>query len=124
MTAIVSLWFVGPGGNVLATRTAAPHPLVSASPSSSAGLAPPAKFGRRAQAARGLHREGSAGRLSGYRDGFPGRRPIRALSVVLDDPAAVAQALGDQMEPADLMELMFILAEATAEVLRQRKQPQ
>lgn len=43
------------------------------------------------------------------------------LSVVLDDPAAVAQTLRDQMEPADLMELMFILAEATADVLRQRK---
>jgi hypothetical protein len=42
--------------------------------------------------------------------------------VVLDDPAVVAQALREQMEPADLMELMFILAEATAGVLRQQKQ--
>ena len=44
------------------------------------------------------------------------------MSVVLDDPAAVAQALRDQMKPADLMELMFILAGATADVLRQRHQ--
>jgi hypothetical protein len=42
--------------------------------------------------------------------------------VVLDDPAAVAGALRDQMEPADLMELMIILAEVTADVLRQRNQ--
>jgi hypothetical protein len=50
----------------------------------------------------------------GYRSG--------TLSVVLDDPAGVAQALREQMEPADSMDLMFILAEATADVLRQRNQ--
>lgn len=48
----------------------------------------------------------------------------RTLSVVVDDPAAVAQALHDQMEPADLSELIVLLAEAMADVLRQRKQPQ
>lgn len=107
----------------LATLTAVPHPPVSAPPSSPACLAPPAKFGRRAQAVRDLHVEVSAGRLfehpvrvspAGYRSD--------TLSVVLDNLAAVAQALREQMQPADLMDLMFILAEATADVLRQRNQ--
>jgi hypothetical protein len=50
----------------------------------------------------------------------------RTLCVVVDvdDPAAVAQALHDQMEPADLKELIVILAEALADLLRHRTQPQ
>lgn len=109
----------------LATRTAAPHPAVSAPPSSSVCLAPPAKFGRRAQAARDLRIGVSAGRLSGQpvTVSRAGDRS-RTLSLVVDDPAAVARALRDQMEPADLMELVFILAEATAEILRQRNHTQ
>ena len=120
----VSLYgFSAPVGEALATRTAAPHPPVSASSSSLACLAPPVKFGRRAQGDRDLPVEGSAGRLSGHPvTVFRAGGRSCTVSVVLDDPAAVAGALRDQMEPADLMELTFILAEATADVLRQRNQ--
>jgi hypothetical protein len=43
------------------------------------------------------------------------------VSVLLDDPAAAALSLRTHMEPADLMELVLILAEAAADVLRERK---
>jgi hypothetical protein len=55
-----------------------------------------------------------ASRQAGYRP--------RTLCVVVDDPAAAALALRSQMKPADLMELILILAEAAAEVLGKRKQ--
>ena len=48
----------------------------------------------------------------------------RTLRVLIDDPAAVAHALREQMNPADLSELIVILAEALADVLRQRTQTQ
>ena len=112
-----------PAGEALAIRTAAPPLSVSAPPSPPACLAPPAKFGRAAQAARDLHAEVFAGwlpvhsvttRQAGYRP--------RTLCVVVDDPAAAALALRNQMKPADLMELILILAEAAADILRERKQ--
>ena len=55
---------------------------------------------------------------------FWGTDRSRALSVVVDDPAALARVLREQMKPADLMELVVILAEAMAEVLRQRNHTQ
>jgi hypothetical protein len=42
----------------------------------------------------------------------------RCLSVLLHDPAAVALLLRTQMKPDDLMELILILADAAADVLR------
>lgn len=44
----------------------------------------------------------------------------RVVSVVVDDPAGLAHVLQEQMDPADLVELVVILAQAMAEVLRQR----
>ena len=81
------------------------------------------KFGRTAQAARDLHAEVAAGWLAGHPVATrqAGYRP-RTLCVVVDDPAAAALALRNQMKPADLMELVLILAEAAADVLGQRKQ--
>ena len=46
----------------------------------------------------------------------------RTLCVVVDDPAAAALALRNQMKPADLIELILILAELAADMLRKRKQ--
>ena len=112
-----------PAGEALATRTAVLPLSVSAPPSPPACLAPPAKFGRAAQAACDLHAEVSAGWLAGHLVATrqAGYRP-RTLCVVVDDPAAAALALRSQMKPADLMELILILAEAAAEVLGKRKQ--
>jgi hypothetical protein len=83
------------------------------------------RFGRSAQATRDLPTEVSAGGRFGQpvTASRAGDRS-RTLCVVVDDPAAVAQALHDQMEPADLKELIVILAEALADVLRHRTQPQ
>ena len=109
----------------LATRTAAPLPSVGAPPSPPVCLVPPVTFGRRTQAVRDLPLGVFAGGLSGQPVTVsPAGDRSRTLSVVVDDPAAVAQALHDQMAPADLRELIVILAEAIADVLRQRKQPQ
>lgn len=112
-----------PAGEALATRTAVLPLSVSAPPSPPACLAPPAKFGRAAHAARDLDAKVSAGWLSGHpaTSRQAGYRP-RTLCVVVDDPAAAALALGNQMKPADLMELVLILAEAAADVLGKRKQ--
>jgi hypothetical protein len=100
------------------TPTAAPS-LASAPPNRS--LAPPAKFGRLAKDASDLHTDALAGPLSvppaTVEDGY---RP-RTLSVHLDDPAAAARSLQTHMEPAELMELIYILAEAAADVLREQK---
>jgi hypothetical protein len=98
----------------VATRTApqtlAPlHPLAS--------LAPPARFGRQAQGTRDPHADVLVTQLS--EQSATGCRP-RTLPVVLDDPAATALSLRTHMEPADLMELILILAGAAADVLRDR----
>ena len=53
-------------------------------------------------------------RQAGYRS--------HTLCVVVDDPAAAALVLRNQMKPADLMELVLILAEAAADVLGKRRQ--
>jgi hypothetical protein len=98
----------------VATRTA-PHTLAPLSPVAS--LAPPAKFGRQASGTRDPHVDVLVGQSSGQ--STTGRRP-RTLPVLLDDPAATALSLRTHMEPADLMELILILAEAAADVLRDR----
>ncbi|MGH3776743.1 MAG: hypothetical protein ACRDRR_13610 [Pseudonocardiaceae bacterium] len=95
----------------MATRTA-PHPPASAPPVPPACQAPPATFGRLAQEAGDLHIGVRVGRLSGQ---------PRTLSVLLDDPAAAALSLRTHMEPAALMELILILAEAAADVLQARR---
>jgi hypothetical protein len=96
---------------------------VSAEASSSVCLVPPVRFGRRAQVGCDLHGEVSAGRVLGQAVpvSWVGDRSC-GLSVVVDDPAGVAEVLRERMDPADLMELVVILAEAMAEVLRQRNQ--
>lgn len=80
-------------------------------------LAPPAKFGRQARSTRDPHVD--------VLDGQPvtGHRP-RTLAVLLDDPAATARSLRTHMESAHLMELVLILAEAAAGVLRDRDKPE
>jgi hypothetical protein len=83
-----------------------------------ASLAPPAKFGRRAQGTRDPHADVLGGHLSGQ--SATGCRP-RTLAILLDDPAATALSLRTHMESADLMELTLILAEAAADVLRDRE---
>ncbi|HEX8935088.1 MAG TPA: hypothetical protein VF788_13045 [Pseudonocardiaceae bacterium] len=96
-------------------QTLAPRsPLVS--------LAPPVTFGRRAQDTRDPQADVPHGRQFG-RPGTTGCRP-RTLPVLLDDPAATALALRTHMERADLMELTLILAEAAADVLRDRDTPE
>ena len=100
----------------MAIGTAAPQPPVSAPPSPLTFLVPPVTFGRLAQDIRDLHADASAGQLSGHLATVQtGYRP-RTLSVLLDDPAAAALSLRAHMEPADLMELTLILAEAAADV--------
>ncbi len=104
-----------PAGEALATQTALP-PQAPLRPLAS--LAPPAKFGRPAQD------DPRAGVLDERLSGQPvmvhaGCRP-RALAVLLDDPAATALSLRTHMEPADLMELILILAQAAADALRER----
>jgi hypothetical protein len=84
-------------------------------------VAPPAEFGRFAQAVGEVSAQGCVGGLP-ERPGLvsqPGRR-APTLSVVLDDPVAVALFLRDHMQPADLVELIVILAEAEADIVRKR----
>jgi hypothetical protein len=50
----------------------------------------------------------------------PQHRP-RTLCVLLDDPAAAALSLRTHMQPADLQELLLILATVAADVLRERQ---
>lgn len=112
-----------PAGEALATRTALP-PLASAPLSPLASLAPPATFGRPAQDTRDPRADVLDGRLPEQPAMIhAGCRP-RALAVLLDDPAATALSLRTHMEPADLMELILILAEAAADVLRERDIPE
>ena len=84
-------------------------------------VAPPAQFGRLRQdvgnrcaegpAARSSERSVPAGQLSD--------RP-RSVSVMVDDPRAAARSLRNHMEPAELMELLVILAEAVADGVSKR----
>jgi hypothetical protein len=111
-----------PAGEALSTRTTAVPPSVStplATPL--ACLAPPAQFGRPAQVVDDLSAKGPAAELLGHPALFDqvGYRP-RTLSVVLDDPVAAARSLRNHLRPADLMELVVILAEAAADGLRER----
>jgi hypothetical protein len=48
-----------------------------------------------------------------------GYRP-RALCVVLDDPVVAARSLREHLWPADLVQLVVILAEVVADGLRER----
>jgi hypothetical protein len=107
-----------PAGDVLATRTS-PPPLAPLSPF--ACLVPPAQFGRRAQDTRDPHAEVLDGRSSGH--SATGCQP-RTLPILVDDPVATALSLRTHMEPADLLELTLILAEAAADVLRDRDTPE
>jgi hypothetical protein len=102
----------------LATQTC--HPPVSALPSPFACLAPP-EFGRLANDARDHHAEVLAGWPSEHPVMVPAGFPPRCLSVLLHDPAAVALFLCAHMTADDLMELILILADAAADVLRARR---
>jgi hypothetical protein len=84
-------------------------------------VAPPAQFGRFAQAVGNVSTQESVGALPEHLAlmSQSGRR-TRALSVVLDDPVAVARCLRDHMQPADLVELIVLLAQAAADVVRKR----
>lgn len=101
----------------LATQTHPPP--VSAPLSPFVSLAPP-EFGRLAKDAHD-HADVLAG--------WPSERPVmvqagsppRCLSVLLHDPAAVALFLRTHMNPDELMELILILANAAADVLRARR---
>jgi hypothetical protein len=61
--------------------------------------------------------------------GWPSKHPVMAqagsgphcLSAPIHDPAAAAQFLRTHMRPDDLMELILILADAAADVLRARR---
>ena len=102
----------------MATQTRPPP--VGAPPSSFASLAPP-EFGRLTKNAHDHHADVLAG--------WPSERPVmvqagsppRCLSVLLHDPAAVALFLRTHMKPDELMELILILADAAADVLRSRR---
>ena len=110
-------------GDTLASRAAVVvEPLVSIPQARSAAcLAPPAQFGRFAQTVGDVSTRGSVGGLPEHLGlvSQSGRRTPR-LSVVLDDPVAVARCLRDHMQPADLVELIVLLAEAAADVVRKR----
>jgi hypothetical protein len=83
-------------------------------------LAPPARFGR-ARQDRPQHLDTLTGQLTGHPPmDQPQHRP-GTLCVVLDDPAAAALSLRTHMQPADLEELLLILATAAADVLRDRQ---
>lgn len=102
----------------LATQTR--QPPVSALPSPFASLAPP-EFGRLANDARDHHAEVLAGWPSEHPVMVPAGSPPRCPFVLLHDPAAVALFLRTHMKPDDLMELILILADAAADVLRARR---
>ncbi|MGH3984361.1 MAG: hypothetical protein ACREX8_09770 [Gammaproteobacteria bacterium] len=91
-------------------------------PTAPPSVAPPAEFGRLAKDAPDLHADVFAGPRFAHRAMVQaGYRP-RMLSVRLDDPAAAARSLRTHMEPADLMELIYVLAEAAADVLREQEE--
>ena len=102
----------------MATQTC--QPPVSAPPSPVASLAPP-EFGRLTNNARDDHADVLA-RWPSEHPAMPqpSSRP-RCLSVPLNDPAAAALFLRTHMKPDDLMELILILADAAADVLRARR---
>jgi hypothetical protein len=84
-------------------------------------VAPPAQFGRCAQAVDDLSGEGSAAGVPGHPAPAPlGDYRPRTLSVLLNDPVAAARSLRNHMQPADLIELIIILAEEAADVVRGR----
>jgi hypothetical protein len=83
-------------------------------------LAPPARFGRVCPDAP-YHLDTPTAELTGHPPmGQPQRRP-RTLRVLLDDPTAAALSLRTHMQPADLRELLLILATAAADALRDRQ---
>jgi hypothetical protein len=102
----------------LVTQTC--QPPVSALPSPFASLAPP-EFGRLAKDTGDHHVD--------VLPGWPSERPgmaqassrPRCLSVLLHDPAAAALFLRTHMKPDDLMELILILADVAADLLRARR---
>ena len=102
----------------LATQTC--QSPVSALPSPFACLAPP-EFGRLANDARDHHAEVLAGWPSEHPVMVSAGFPPRCLSVLLHDPAAVALFLRTHMTADDLMELILILADAAADVVRARR---
>jgi hypothetical protein len=115
-----------PVGEALSVRTAAAEASVSARRARPlACVAPPAQFGRLTQGVGDLSAEEPTAGLSGpsvlVRQ--VGYRP-RIVSVVLDDPIAAARSLRNHMEPADLMELIVILAEAAADGVGKRAMTQ
>ena len=105
-------------GETLVARTG---PLLPASAPSSPPmyLVPPARFGRAHQDAP-HHLNTPTGQLTGPPD-RPTPAPARTLRVLLDDPAAAALSLRTPMQPADLQELLLILATAAADALRDRQ---
>ncbi len=104
------------------TIPTAARSLASAPPSPLPSLAPPVEFGRLAKDAPDLHADVFPGPRSAHRVmAQTGSRP-RMLSVRLDDPGAAARSLRTHMGPADLMELICVLAETAADVLREREQ--
>jgi hypothetical protein len=93
---------------------------VSAPPSPEMCVAPPERFGRVSQGAPN-HLDTPTGQPTGHPQmGHPQHRP-RTLCVLLDDPAAAALSLRTHMQPADLQELLILLATAAADALRNRQ---
>jgi hypothetical protein len=106
----------------LAIRTAAVEPSVSTPVAKPlACVAPPAQFNRLPPAVGDPSVDTPRAGLAEYPVPVPGAgcRP-RTLSMVLDDPVAVARTLRDHMEPPDLLELIVILAQVAADVARKR----
>ncbi|MDQ1538186.1 MAG: hypothetical protein QOE58_2579 [Actinomycetota bacterium] len=103
----------------MVTRTV---PLLPASAPHSAPmcLTPPPRFGRVCHDDP-HHLDTLTGQLTGHPPmDQPQHRP-RTLCVLLDDPAAAALSLRTHMQPADLQELLLILATVAADVLRERQ---
>ncbi len=100
----------------LATQTC--QPPVSAQPIRRPGSA---GVRRLAKDARNHHTDVLAGWQCEHPMMVQASSPQRCLPVLLHDPAAVALLLRIQMKPDDLMELILILADAAADVLRARR---
>jgi len=109
-------------GETLAIRALAIEPSVSTPLAKRPTcVAPPAQFGRLAQAVGDPSIDTPMTGLPAHPVPRPraGYRP-RTLSVVLDDPVAAARSLRNHLEPTDLLKLIVILAEAAADVVRKR----
>jgi hypothetical protein len=111
-----------PAGEALATRTAAVEPSISAPLARlPAYVAPPVQFGRLTQGVSDLSAEGPQQGCLGVLCWCPRSAtdlaPCRWYWMTL---VAAARSLRNHMEPADLMELIVILAEAAADVVRKR----